>query len=156
MAAEMLLKEVGRAGGDGGSTPGGLAATRRALAARCVPVAGTDDDGSGLSRANGRSARAWRQMLQAAIATPWFDQLFASLPVAGRSGTLAGRFRGTAAEGVVHAKTGTIIGGIALSGYGTTAGGRRFVFSIVVNGDAASSARPVMDAIVADVAAARS
>ena len=57
-----------------------------------------------------------------------------ALPRAGRTGTLAGRFRGTAAEDNVRAKTGTIIGGAALTGTGTTAAGRAFVFCVIVNG----------------------
>src|SRR5918995_919689 len=118
MAAEQLLKEVGHATGAPGSTPGGLAATRAALAPLCVPLAGADDDGSGLSRANGRSAREWRTLLQAARAQPWWPQFHAALPLAGRSGTLSSRFRGTPADGTVRAKTGTIIGGVALSGCG--------------------------------------
>jgi D-alanyl-D-alanine carboxypeptidase/D-alanyl-D-alanine-endopeptidase (penicillin-binding protein 4) len=152
MAAEELLKEVGHASGATGSTAGGLAATRAALARLCVPLVGADDDGSGLSRANGRSAREWRRLLQAARGEPWFPQLEAALPVAGRSGTLASRFRGTAAEGSVRAKTGTIIGGIALSGYGTTSGGRAFVFSVIVNGDRAQAATGPLDALITAVA----
>jgi D-alanyl-D-alanine carboxypeptidase/D-alanyl-D-alanine-endopeptidase (penicillin-binding protein 4) len=127
--------------------------TRDALQALCVPFAGADDDGSGLSRANGRSAREWRMLLQTARAQPWWPQLEAALPVAGRSGTLASRFRGTAAEGSVRAKTGTIIGGIALSGYGRTAGGRSVVFSVLVNGDGSGAAQEPLDALIAAVAA---
>jgi serine-type D-Ala-D-Ala carboxypeptidase/endopeptidase (penicillin-binding protein 4) len=153
MAAEELLKEVGRVAGAPGSTHGGLAATRAALDPLCVPLVGVDDDGSGLSRANGRSAREWRLLLQAARAAPWWPQLHGALPVAGRSGTLASRFRGTPAEGTVQAKTGTIIGGIALSGYGTTVGGRGFVFSVLVNGDASGAAAGPIDALIAAVAA---
>jgi D-alanyl-D-alanine carboxypeptidase/D-alanyl-D-alanine-endopeptidase (penicillin-binding protein 4) len=153
MAAEELLKEVGHATGAPGSTSGGLTATRAALERLCVPLASADDDGSGLSRANSRSAREWRRLLQAARGEPWFPQLQAALPVAGRSGTLASRFRGTPAEGSVHAKTGTIIGGIALSGYGTTIGGRGFVFSMLVNGDRSNGATGPLDALVAAVAA---
>ena len=37
----------------------------------------------------------------------------------------------------MRAKTGTIIGGAALSGLGTTASGRAFVFSVIVNGSGA-------------------
>jgi serine-type D-Ala-D-Ala carboxypeptidase/endopeptidase (penicillin-binding protein 4) len=153
MAAEELLKEVGHATGAPGSTPGGLAASRAALAPLCVPLSGTDDDGSGLSRANGRAPREWRKLLQAARDAPWWPQLQAALPLAGRSGTLATRFRGTAAEGSVRAKTGTIIGGIALSGYGTTIGGRAFVFSVLVNGDGSQAATGPLDALIAGVAA---
>jgi serine-type D-Ala-D-Ala carboxypeptidase/endopeptidase (penicillin-binding protein 4) len=151
--AESLLKEVGHSTGTPGSTQGGLAATRAALKPLCVQFAGGDDDGSGLSRANGRSAREWRELLQVARAQPWWPYLRDALPVAGRSGTLRSRFRGTAAEGTVHAKTGTILGGIALSGYGTTAGGRGIVFSVLVNGDRAPAAEQPLDALIASVAA---
>jgi len=91
--------------------------------------------------------------LQAARTQPWWPQLNDALPVAGRSGTLASRFRGSAAEGAVRAKTGTIIGGIALSGYGTTAGGRGVVFSVLVNGDGSDAAQAPLDALIAAVVA---
>lgn len=153
MIAELLLKEIGHTARGEGSTAAGAAATRDALAPLCVPVTGSDDDGSGLSRANGRSAREWRELLQAARAQPWAPLLVDSLPVAGRTGTLAGRFGGTPAEGTVRAKTGTIIGGIALSGYGTTGGGRGFVFSVIANGPASNGAQGALDALVATIAA---
>lgn len=153
MAAEELLKEVGHSTGAPGSTAGGLAVTRAALAPLCIPLAGTDDDGSGLSPADSRSPREWRELLQAARAQPWWPLLRDALPLAGRSGTLSARFRGTAADGNVRAKTGTIIGGIALSGYGTTAGGRGFVFSVLVNGDRSPAAEKPLDALITAVAA---
>ncbi|MGH9031268.1 MAG: D-alanyl-D-alanine carboxypeptidase/D-alanyl-D-alanine endopeptidase, partial [Acidimicrobiia bacterium] len=153
MAAELILKEVGRAGAGDGSSAAGAAATRSALAPLCVPITGVDDDGSGLSRANGRSAREWRVLLQGARSQPWAPFLVNAMPLAGRTGTLAGRFHGTAAEGNVRAKTGTIIGGIALSGYGTTLGGRAFVFSVIANGPASNGGQDALDALVAAVAA---
>jgi serine-type D-Ala-D-Ala carboxypeptidase/endopeptidase (penicillin-binding protein 4) len=52
----------------------------------------------------------------------------------------------------VRAKTGTIIGGTALSGYGTTAGGRSFVFSVVINGPGAEASAGAIDVLVAAVA----
>jgi D-alanyl-D-alanine carboxypeptidase/D-alanyl-D-alanine-endopeptidase (penicillin-binding protein 4) len=150
--ADMLLKEIGFVGTGRGSLADGAAATRTALAALCVVLDGATDDGSGLSRANSRSAREWRVVLQAARRAPWWPLLADALPVAGRSGTLAGRLRGTPAAGNVRAKTGTIIGGAALSGYGTTAGGRDFVFSVVVNGPGAERSSAAIDTLVATIA----
>ena len=150
--ADLLLKEVGHAATGTGSMANGFGATTLALTPLCVPLAGVADDGSGLSRGNARSAREWRVMLQAARAQPWWPTLADGLPLAGRSGTLAGRFHGTAAEANVRAKTGTIIGGTALSGYGTTASGRAFVFSIVVNGPGAELSAGAIDTLVAAVA----
>ena len=94
-------------------------------------------------------------MLDAARAAPWSAALTRSLPVAGRSGTLAGRLTNMATAGNVHAKTGTIIPGRALSGYLTTAGGRPAVFSVIVNGHDPGAAPAAIDALVTTVASAR-
>jgi D-alanyl-D-alanine carboxypeptidase/D-alanyl-D-alanine-endopeptidase (penicillin-binding protein 4) len=150
--ADLLLKEIGAAAGDG-SLAGGAAATHAALAPLCLPLTGATDDGSGLSRANTRSAREWRSLVLAAGTAPWWPHLHDALPVAGRTGTLAGRFRGTPADGNVRAKTGTIIGGTALTGVGTTAGGRAFAFSAIVNGPGAEGAAGAVDTLVAAITA---
>ncbi len=155
--AELLVKELGRRVRGAGTTTDGLAAADQALAALGVRLTGQSADGSGLSRADRRSAREFQELLRAALAQPWGNYLFDSLPLAGRTGTLARRLRGTAAEANVRAKTGWIDEGRALSGYLTTAGGRRAVFSVVVNGTIPGS--PVVGAIddlVAAVAADRS
>jgi D-alanyl-D-alanine carboxypeptidase/D-alanyl-D-alanine-endopeptidase (penicillin-binding protein 4) len=150
--ADLLLKEIGYAATGSGSMANGAAAATAALAPLCIPLTGVADDGSGLSRGNARSAREWRSMLQAARTQPWWPTFSDALALAGRSGTLAGRFHGTAAEDNVRAKTGTIIGGAALSGYGTTAGGRAFVFSIIVNGPGAEASAGAIDSLVSALA----
>ena len=151
--ADLVLKEVAVAAGSSGSVVGAAAAADTALAPLCLPLVGAVDDGSGLSRANSRSAREWRVLLQAVRDEPWWPQLHQALPVAARTGTLASRFGGTAAAANVRAKTGTIIGGTALAGYGTTAAGRAFVFSAMVNGPGAQAGAEAIDRLVAAVAA---
>lgn len=151
--SDLVLKEVAVAAGSSGSAVGAAAATDAALAPLCLSLVGAVDDGSGLSRANARSAREWRVLLQAVRGEAWWPQLHQALPVAARTGTLASRFGGTAAAANVRAKTGTIIGGTALSGYGTTTGGRAFVFSVVINGSGAQAGAGAIDRLVAAVAA---
>ena len=66
---------------------------------------------------------------RSANAQAWRD----SLSVGGVDGTLAGRFKGTAAAGNIRGKTGTLDQVSALSGYMATAGGEPVVLSIIVN-----------------------
>ena len=175
LIAELLVKEAGYrhrrtsgSAGDGtdigrttrpapGSTAGGLAAMTEAIRALGVPMTGVAADGSGLSRADRRSAREWRALLHAARAQPWAERLVGSLPLGARTGTLVRRFARTAAEANVRAKTGWIDEARALSGYLTTAGGRPVVFSIVINGTTPTSpALNALDSLVAAIAADRS
>jgi D-alanyl-D-alanine carboxypeptidase/D-alanyl-D-alanine-endopeptidase (penicillin-binding protein 4) len=120
------------------------------LAPWCLELTGVAADGSGLSRQNLRSAREWRRLLQVAAHQPWAAELRAALPLSGRTGTLAGRLAEPAVAGAVSAKTGTIIGGQALSGYAITASGRDAVFSIIANGEPGNAAgvRHAVDAVV--------
>ncbi|MBW4490289.1 MAG: D-alanyl-D-alanine carboxypeptidase/D-alanyl-D-alanine-endopeptidase [Trichocoleus desertorum ATA4-8-CV12] len=90
-------------------------------------------DGSGLSRHNLVSPAALVQTLQAIAQLPEAEIYRASLPVAGVSGTLQGRFRDTPAQGRLQAKTGTLSGISALSGYLNPPNYQPLVFSIIVN-----------------------
>ncbi|HEY9689580.1 MAG TPA: D-alanyl-D-alanine carboxypeptidase, partial [Coleofasciculaceae cyanobacterium] len=74
-------------------------------------------DGSGLSRQNLASPEAIVQLLSAMARSPYRDLYQNSLPLAGRSGTLANRFQNTPLAGRLRAKTGTMTGVSALAGY---------------------------------------
>jgi D-alanyl-D-alanine carboxypeptidase/D-alanyl-D-alanine-endopeptidase (penicillin-binding protein 4) len=153
--AELLVKEIDVAAGGVGSTAGGLQASRAVVEGWCLSLAGGDDDGSGLSYANTRSAREWRQMLQVAQQQDWWPLLDAGLPVAGDpDGTLAGRLTGDATAGNLRAKTGTINVARGLTGVFTTAGGRAATFSVIINDEAdpAAAIAPT-DAVLEAIAA---
>jgi D-alanyl-D-alanine carboxypeptidase/D-alanyl-D-alanine-endopeptidase (penicillin-binding protein 4) len=130
--AEMLVKELGAVQAGAGTTAAGLGVVGAQLAAAGVPLDGVRMvDGSGLSQLDRMTASMLVGLLQVMWSDPTMQpELLASLPVAGRSGTLAHRMRGTAAAGVVRAKTGTTDESTALSGFV----GSRYVFSVLVNG----------------------
>ena len=134
--AELLLKQLGAAGGAVGTSSGGAGIVRGALTDAGVPLGGVRlADGSGLSSLDRLTARALSALLRAAWADPDVrPYLLAALPVAGVSGTLSDRMRQPPARGNVHAKTGTTSLASALSGYVK----RRFVFSVLQNGSPVS------------------
>lgn len=90
-------------------------------------------DGSGLSRQNLVTPRSVVGTLKAMNFAYGKEVFFRSLPVAGQSGTLSSRFRSTRAQGIVHAKTGTLRGVRALSGYLQHPVYGQLVFSILIN-----------------------
>ena len=90
-------------------------------------------DGSGLSRNNLATPRTLVSTLRAMYHAKGNDVFLASLPVAGTSGTLKNRLRHTIAEGSVRAKTGTLRGVKALSGYINHPEYGVVVFSIITN-----------------------
>ncbi len=90
-------------------------------------------DGSGLSRRNAATPRVLVNLLRAMNFTNTREAFYSSLPVAGVSGTLRNRLRNTSAQGTVSAKTGTLWGVRALSGYLVHPDYGTIVFSILVN-----------------------
>jgi D-alanyl-D-alanine carboxypeptidase/D-alanyl-D-alanine-endopeptidase (penicillin-binding protein 4) len=122
------------------------------------------DTGSGLSHKTTFSARQIVTVLRAAagLSDPHAAAATAylqSLSVGGIDGTLRHRFAG-ALRGKLHAKTGTLNGAIALSGFLDVAPGHTLAFSLVTNGNPAGSHKQVRAAheklvsILADYAAA--
>ena len=124
-----------------GSFEGGARALRERLRALGVPEAGVViADASGLSRRNRASPRALVAALSIGRQSFRYGaELAASLPIAGRDGTLESR--ALSAQDRARAKTGLLDGVSALSGIALAAGGQERLFSVLVNdhrgGDAA-------------------
>lgn len=111
-------------------------------------------DGSGLSRKNYVSPRAMTRLLTHMWSDAPSDRsraFYDSLPMGGREGTLEYRYGGgAAATGEVRAKTGTLTGASALSGYVNTTNGTPVAFVIFCNHHLAETeeVRAAQDAIV--------
>lgn len=132
-----LGEEIGRKnGGSGNSAQLGLSVVKAFLRQIGVPDDGiVQYDGSGLSRHDLITPSAVVTLYtymakQSKYSQAWRD----SLTIGGVDGTLRNRFKGTAAQGNIRGKTGTIDQVSALSGYLTTAAGEQLVVSFVVNG----------------------
>ena len=130
--AEMLLKQLGLAEVDRGTSAAGASVVMKTLAGAGVPMTGVRVvDGSGLSRLDRLTANALGSLLEIAWADPVVrPALLAALPVAGVNGTLQHRLRKPPARGRVLAKTGTTNDASSLSGYVSD----RYVFAVVQNG----------------------
>jgi serine-type D-Ala-D-Ala carboxypeptidase/endopeptidase (penicillin-binding protein 4) len=132
--AELALRLVGKLRGYGGSFEGGVAAVKQfLLQAGLKEDEFTFLDGSGLARRDLVTPAATVQLLIYAARQPWGPAFEESLPVSGVDGSLSDRFQKTPVVGLIHAKTGSLSHVNALSGYGQTQAGRRFVFSIFCN-----------------------
>ncbi len=154
--AENLFRLAGRGRGEGRAS----AKAARAALADLLDRMGVDRrglfaaDGSGLSRMDQVTPRQVAGLLEKALGEPWGGDFLEALPLAGRTGTLSPRFKGTSGEGRVRAKTGTLTRVAALSGYILKNGRPALVFSWLIQGFTASQARvrAGMDRFVADLA----
>jgi D-alanyl-D-alanine carboxypeptidase/D-alanyl-D-alanine-endopeptidase (penicillin-binding protein 4) len=130
--AELVLKEIGKVAGTAGSTEAGIAVAMATMTKWGIPTDGVVlRDGSGLSEQNRVSCSVFVTLLHRAGTA---GAIFAGLPIAGRTGTLHAYLRGTPAEGVMRAKTGTLAAARALSGFFPTQSGEPIEFSFLVNG----------------------
>ncbi|MEZ5137835.1 MAG: D-alanyl-D-alanine carboxypeptidase [Acidimicrobiales bacterium] len=147
--AEQLLKELGVVAEGRGETAAGA----RAVAAWTASVGAATPgsvvvDGSGLDPTNATSC----QGLVAALDALGPDGVVGrGLPVAGRTGTLAGRFAATAAAGRLRAKTGTLDDVRALAGFVELPEGTA-TFAFVANGQVGERTQAV-EAFLAELLA---
>lgn len=130
--ADHLFKVLGKVVVGEGSWKGGSKAVEKML--RDLGIMEKEVrivDGSGLSRENRVTPSLLVNLLRI-----YADNkvLYNSLPIAGWDGTLKHRMLDTPAEGNLRAKTGTLTGVSALSGYVKTRDNVTLVFSILFNG----------------------
>jgi D-alanyl-D-alanine carboxypeptidase/D-alanyl-D-alanine-endopeptidase (penicillin-binding protein 4) len=151
--AELTLRRVGLVRGTG-SIEDGQQAVQEMLASAGVPRTGFDfSDGSGMSTYNRVAPRSAVKFLRWVAAQPWGSAWRATLPIAGYDGTLKNRFKGSALQGRLFAKTGTLNATRALSGYMIAKSGRTLTFSMFANDEpSGTSARETMDAALEIVA----
>lgn len=132
--AEMALREVGRIRRGIGSREAGLEELKAFLAQAGVPESDYRiEDGSGLSRLTLLTPSVLTRVLVFMYGSEHREAWLGLFPVAGEEGTLSGRFAGAPEARRIRAKTGTLTGVSALSGYAETGSGRIVAFSILAN-----------------------
>jgi PBP4 family serine-type D-alanyl-D-alanine carboxypeptidase len=154
--AETMVRTLGWKETGLGSFSAGRDVVREELQAMGVaPEAYAFRDGSGLTRYNFVAPRQVADILRGMWQHEYKDEWVEALPIAGVDGTLRRRMKGTAAEGNVRAKTGTISSVRGLSGYVTTEAGENIVFSFLVNNHLRSSRATelITDDVLAMIAA---
>ncbi len=151
--AELFLRRLGRVEGSG-SVEDGLAIIGQMLDGIGVDRREWDfSDGAGMSIYNRVTPRTVAKLLYWSAQQGWGEQFRSTLPVGGVDGTLRRRFAGTSLEGRVFAKTGTLNGVNALSGFMLTKSGKTLIFSAYAN-DRPSVAGPAiaaMDATLVEI-----
>ena len=148
--AETLLKALGADYGGGGTTAAGVAVAR--VHAAEYGAEPTMVDGSGLSRRNFTTPRDVVELLAGMDQGELAEPMLISLAVAGQSGTLVDRMRGTAAQGRCRAKTGTLDGVSNLAGICHSRSGARTAFAILMSNISVWRAHPLQNKMAAALA----
>ena len=134
--AESLLKTIGAfKTGKQGTTENGISAVANYWESRGVDVSGLNmADGSGLSRANTITTKIQATILSKIYRdTVIYSAFNASLPIAGKNGSMTNLCRGTCAENNMRAKTGYINRARGYCGYVKTKSGKDIAFSVIFN-----------------------
>lgn len=155
--AETMAREVAIAKGLPPTFEGAVQAVRAVLTENGFDLTGAEVvDASGLSKNDKVPARLLTDILTAAAKPDASDPktaklrpLLTALPVAGGSGTLAGRYADLAGKGWVRAKTGTLTAVNSLAGVVVDNDGRLLVFAFmsISPEDPRTKVRPGLDAM---------
>jgi D-alanyl-D-alanine carboxypeptidase/D-alanyl-D-alanine-endopeptidase (penicillin-binding protein 4) len=151
--AETLAKEIGAARCHEGSWREGVRAIREFAVNLGIPASTFSmADGSGMSRDNRFPPRALTTLLRSMYFHPAGREFAQSLPYGGEdNGGWKRRFAVPPYRGNVMAKTGTLEGVSALSGYAKAVSGKSYAFSLLfnrVNGDAHSAQDRIVMALI--------
>jgi len=140
--AEALLKTVGKKLFNEGTNVAGVKALKEFWTSKGIdPAALVLADGSGLSTFSWVSAEAFSQALLLMSREKWYEDFYASLPVAGVSGTLKKVGKGSKLENNMRAKSGSMKRVLCYSGYIKNPDtGKEYAFSIMVNNFECSAA----------------
>lgn len=133
--AEHLIKELGKQYRHNGSTASGVEVINNFLDTAGI---GTDgmfiEDGSGLSPENAITTRQLVNLLiYMKTKGKYFPEYFASLPKAGKEGTLKNYFQDSVFDSRMTAKSGSMTRVRSYAGYITANSGKEIVFSIIIN-----------------------
>jgi len=133
--AENLLKELGKAKAGRGTTAGGIDIVKDFLESAGINNKGMFiEDGSGLSPANSINAEGLAELLVfMKDKGKYFNDYFASLPAAGRDGTLKNYFHEDVFDGRMAAKSGSMTRVRSYAGYLDTFSGKTLAFAVIVN-----------------------
>jgi len=132
--AEHLLKMLGKTETGEGSYESGSKVVEKFILSKKIDIDGfVMKDGSGLSPLNRVTTKQMAGFLLQFMKDPAFDNFNKSLPVAGKSGSIAGLFKGTVAENNLRAKSGFLSWTRAYAGYVTNKNNDVLCFSVIVN-----------------------
>jgi serine-type D-Ala-D-Ala carboxypeptidase/endopeptidase (penicillin-binding protein 4) len=149
--AETLIKDLGARFGGAGTTATGARVVSNTISS-LLGIHPRVVDGSGLSEADLTSPYQVADLLVELAPTAIGAVLRENLAVAGRTGTLSERMRGTSAAGRCEGKTGTLTGVSNLVGYCQSADGHLLAFAIFTDAIATGTAHVFQDHMAITVA----
>ena len=138
---EAMLPAIGMKKYGEGTRAAGIQAVKECWTDRGVSLeARSMADGCGLSVDNRVSSYQLAQIMRKIYVDPQLWPVFGpSLPVAGKSGTLSDLLKGTAAEGRIQAKSGSMKSVRSYTGIARTRSGRALAFCMIANDFSCSS-----------------
>lgn len=133
--AEHLIKELGKKFRNNGTTAAGAEVITEFLGNSGININGVFIvDGSGLSPVNAVNTRELvRLLVFMKNKGKCFNEFYASLPDAGKNGTLKNYFKDPVFDSHLKAKSGYMTRVRSFAGYFTTNSGKNMVFSIIIN-----------------------